>query len=100
MDAISHAHAELSSLAPGSIPDIDQASKALQDFTLFWQKESDPANKRQFLSLVFDGVWLDDHRVIAVQPKPSFLPFFQTQHRKAPKLAGVNDGSDGGRTRE
>jgi hypothetical protein len=49
----------------------------------------------EFLSLIFDGIWLDDGRVIAVQPKPSFLPFFQTQRQKAPKLAGVNDGRFG-----
>ena len=76
-------HAELSSLAPGPIPDIDQASKVLQDFTLFWKKESDPANKRQVLSLIFDGIWLDDGRVVAVQPKPSFLPFFENKHEEA-----------------
>jgi hypothetical protein len=36
-----------------------------------------PAYSRQFLALVFENVWLDQDRVIAVQPKPSFLPFFQ-----------------------
>ncbi len=75
-------HAELSGLAPGPIPNIDQASKVLQHFTLFWQQASDPANKRQFLSLIFDGIWLDDGRVVAVQPKPSFLPFFENRHEK------------------
>ena len=42
------------------------------------------------------GRLLDQRRVVAVQPKPSFLPFFEKQRQKAPEPAGVNDGSDGG----
>ncbi len=81
-------HAELSSLAPGPIPDLDQAGKVLEDFTIFWTNEADPANKRQLLSLIFDGVWLDDGRVVAVQPKPSFLPFFENRREEAAGGAG------------
>ncbi len=88
-------NAELSSLAPGPIPDLDQAGKVLEDFTIFWTNEGDPANKRQFLSLIFDGVWLDDGRVVAVQPKPSFLPFFENRHEEATGRAGVKYGSFG-----
>jgi site-specific DNA recombinase len=91
---------ELSALAPTPIPDIDQAGKVLADFTLFWQQERDPAAKRQFLSLIFDGVWLDGGRVVAVQPKPSFLPFFKHQREEAAGTAGVKYGSDGTRTRD
>jgi hypothetical protein len=40
-------HAELSTLAPQPIPDLDQ-----------------------FLSFVFEGIWLDDHRVVASNPSP------------------------------
>ena len=64
---------------------------------MFWATETDPAAKRQFLSLIFGGVWLDQDRVVAVQPKPSFLAFFQ-QQRGEP--ARGNDGSDGTRTRD
>jgi hypothetical protein len=93
-------NAELSTLAPGPIPDIDQAGKVLEDFTIFWTNEADPANKRQFLTLLFDGVWLDDGRVVAVQPKPSFLPFFENRREEAAGTAGVKYGSDGTRTRD
>jgi hypothetical protein len=51
--------------------------------------------KRQFLSLIFENVWLEQDRVVAVQPKPAFLPYFQTS-----EPAGVKYGSDGGRTRD
>jgi Recombinase zinc beta ribbon domain len=92
-------HTELSALAPEPIPDLDQARKVLEDFTIFWQQEADPAAKRQFLSLIFEGVWLDADRVVAVQPKPPFLPFFENQRQKSAPAAGVKYGSDGGRTR-
>jgi hypothetical protein len=90
-------HAELDALAPEPTANLDQAGKVLEDFAIFWSTETDPAAKRQFLSLVFGGVWLDHDRVVAVQPKPSFLAFFQQQHREP---AGVKYGSDGTRTRD
>jgi hypothetical protein len=88
-------NAELSALAPGPIPDLDQASKVLEDFTIFWSNETDPTNKRQFLNLIFDGVWLDDGRVVAVQPKPSFLPFFEKRREEPAGRVGVKYGSFG-----
>jgi hypothetical protein len=46
--------------------------------------------------LIFESVWLDQDRVVAVQPKPSFLPFFQHARRAQPReTAGVKYGSDG-----
>jgi hypothetical protein len=38
--------AELSALTPA----------LLEDFTIFWQKETSPTAKRQFLSLIFENV--------------------------------------------
>jgi site-specific DNA recombinase len=70
-------NAELATTAPDPIPDLDQAQQVLEDFSIFWLKEQDPAAKRQLLSLVFQRVWLDEQRVVAVQPKPSFAPYFQ-----------------------
>ncbi len=92
-------HAELSTLAPQPLPDLDHAQQVLEDFTLFWEREHDPTAKRQFLSLIFEGVWLDADRVVAVQPKPPFIPFFKAQRQRSATCAGVKYGSDGGRTR-
>ncbi|HTU79887.1 MAG TPA: hypothetical protein VMF09_14125 [Solirubrobacteraceae bacterium] len=39
-------NAELSALAPAPIPDLDHAREVLEDFTIFWQKEPNPAAKR------------------------------------------------------
>jgi site-specific DNA recombinase len=94
-------NAELASLAPQPLPDLDQARTVLEDFEIFWRNETDPNAKRHFLNLVFNGIWIEDSRIVAVQPKPSFLPFFEHQHRStARETAGVNDGSDGTRTRD
>jgi hypothetical protein len=94
-------NAELSALTPAPIPDLDQAQAVLEDFTIFWQDEADPSAKRQFLSLIFENVWLDQDRVVAVQPKPPFLPFFQRNRRPTTQeTAGVKYGSDGTRTRD
>jgi hypothetical protein len=86
-------------LATQALPSLDQASKVLEDFTTFWAGETDPAAKRQFLSHAFGGVWLDHDRIVAVQPKPSFLPFFADQRPRTAEEARVNDGNDGGRAR-
>jgi hypothetical protein len=71
----------------------------LEDFTIFWQNEADPSAKRQFLTLIFENVWLDQDRVVAVEPKPSFLPFFQSRRAQPAGKAAVKHGGDGGRTR-
>jgi hypothetical protein len=67
----------------------------LEDFTIFWTNEPDPANKRRFLNLAFDGVWLDDGRVVAVHPKPSCPPFFDSR-REEEAGGGGGDGGVGG----
>ena len=48
---------------------------------------------------VFGGIWLDHDRIVAVQPRPPFLPFFEEKRLRAEGYAGVNDGNDGGLTR-
>jgi hypothetical protein len=68
----------------GPIPDLDQARQVLEDFTTFWRDETEPQAKREFLSLIFEGVWLAARRVVAVQPKSSFLPFFTKSPHKTP----------------
>ena len=93
-------NAELSALMPAPIPDLDQAQAVLEHFTIFWQKEADATAKRQLLSLIFENVWLDQDRVVAVQPKPSFLAFFQSRRAQPAGAAGVKYGSDGTRTRD
>jgi hypothetical protein len=83
-------NAELNALAPTPIPDLDEARGVLEDFSIFWQDDTTtPEAKRQFLSLVFEGVWLDGKRVAAVQPKPSFVAIFEkATNTKSPQTGG------------
>jgi hypothetical protein len=57
---------------------------------------SEPSDRTQRNS---PGLLIDTRvgvqRVVAVQPKPSFLPFFKHQREEAAGTAGVKYGSDG-----
>jgi hypothetical protein len=55
--------------------------------------------RRQRLRFIFDAVWLDDKRVIAVQSTKSFARFFASGH-VGRKARCVKSGSDGTRTRD
>ncbi len=82
-------NAELNTLAPSPIPDLDEARRVLEDFSIFWRDDkTTPEAKRQFLSLIFEEVWLDGKRVVAVQPKPSFLAFFEGWENTKPLQKG------------
>jgi len=67
---------ELAALAPKPSPNIDLAGRVLDDFGIFWRIEEDPEAKRELLQLIFERVWLDDGRIVAVRPKEAFAPFF------------------------
>jgi hypothetical protein len=73
---------QLAELAPEPLPDLDQAEHVLTDFSIFWNDEADAEAKRQMLQLVFERVWLDEGRVVAVRPKNAFAPFFKKPARK------------------
>jgi hypothetical protein len=79
---------ELSALAPEPTTDLTDARRVLEDFTEFWTTETDHEAKRKFLTLIFEGVWLDERRVVAVQPRPLFLPFFENYVGEPPRSMG------------
>ena len=85
-------NAELSALTPAPIPDLDQARAVLEDFTIFWTAKADPTAKRQFLALIFENVWLDHDRVVAVQPNPRSC--------RSSTAAAPRHGNGGGKVRE
>ena len=91
-------HTELSALAPQPIPDLDHAQQVLEDFTVFWEKETDPAAKRQFLSLIFEGVWLDETASSPSSPSRHSSPSSRIDAQQSVACAGVKYGSDGGQT--
>lgn len=54
----------------------------LADFSIFWQRERDPAVKCQLPALIFERIWLDEQRIVAVQPKGAICALLQ--HPDAP----------------
>jgi hypothetical protein len=71
----------------------------LDDFAVFWRVEEDADAKRELLRLIFERVWLDDGRIVAVRPKEAFAPFFLGRRDKTAGKAVLKDGSDGTRPR-
>jgi hypothetical protein len=53
-----------------------------------------PSAERLLLSLIFDSGRLADHHVVAVQPKPSFLPFFENRREEAAGTTGVERANE------
>jgi hypothetical protein len=46
------------------------------DFRAFWEAETDPKERNKLLHVLFEKIWIDDGRVVAVDPRPAFEPFF------------------------
>lgn len=89
---------ELQRQGPPAKPAIDRARALLEEFPRFWELETEPAERRKLLLSLFEQVWAQNGRIVAVQPHDDFLPYFQAiQHGMAP--GGAEGGSDGGRTR-
>jgi hypothetical protein len=89
--------AELDGLAPGPAPDLDHARAVLEDFSRFWKEETDPEPRRELLQQLFELVWVDGQKIVAVRPTPAFADLFTSV--AASRQRGVKSGSDGGQTR-
>jgi len=88
---------KLVELTPNSLPSLDEAGQVLDDFSVFWRDRSDPEVKRLRLQLVFERVWLDEDRS---WPCGRTTPSSRPSSRARARRRGVNDGSDGTRTRD
>jgi len=90
---------ELQRQGPPAKPASDRARALLDEFPRFWDLETEPAERRKLLLSLFEQIWAQNGRIVAVQPHDDFLPYFQTiKHTPAP--GGAEDGSDGTRTRD
>jgi site-specific DNA recombinase len=90
--------AELDALAPGPAPDLDGARAVLEDFGRFWKDETDAEPRRALLQQLFDRVWVDGQKIVAVQPTSAFAALFTGGAVTGQR--GVKSGSDGTRTRD
>jgi DNA invertase Pin-like site-specific DNA recombinase len=90
---------ELQRLGAPADPAIDRAKELLGDFSRFWDIETEAAERRRLLLSLFEQVWAQDGRIVAVQPHDDFLPYFQAASR-CRNARGAKSGSDGTRTRD
>jgi site-specific DNA recombinase len=93
---------EVQRLGAPADPGIERAKDLLADFSRFWQIETEPAERRRLLLSLFEQVWAQGGRIVAVQPHEDFLPYFQaaSRCRKQGMRRGAKSGSDGTRTRD
>ena len=94
---------ELERTSPPLDPRLDQADALLSDFARFWQTEPSAAERRRLLASVFDRVWQDSGRIVAVKPRQPFVRYFKTAERlirRRKHERGDKGGSDGTRTRD
>jgi hypothetical protein len=94
---------ELQRQGPPTKPASDRARALLNEFSRFWDLETEPAERRKLLLSLFEQIWAQNGRIVAVQPHDDFLPYFQAtqqflQHQ--PAQGGAESGSDGTRTRD
>jgi hypothetical protein len=62
---------------PAADPGIDRAKALLDDFAQFWEVETEPSERRKLLLSLFEQVWAQEGRIVAVQPHEEFVPYFQ-----------------------
>jgi hypothetical protein len=67
----------LDSMAPGPTADLDGARAVLEDFGRFRESEADPVKRRELVGQLFERVWIDESRIVAVRPTKAFAPFFE-----------------------
>ena len=77
---------ELERRAPPADPQLSEAEQVLADFSSFWEREHAPAERHRLLATLFEQVWQDEGRVVAIKPQPAFAAYFQAycQHGERP----------------
>jgi hypothetical protein len=58
----------------------------LEDFGRFWEDARGPEARRELLQQLFELVWIDGHKIVAVRPTTAFASFF---------LPGTNNAAPG-----
>jgi hypothetical protein len=77
---------ELASLGPMAnyAESLERLAAFLNNVGLAWAE----ADQRQWNALarsLFEAVWIQDQKVLAVAPRPEFRPFFDLQYKGVPR---------------
>jgi site-specific DNA recombinase len=86
---------ELERMGPPLDPQLDQAEAVLRDFTRFWDSEPKAAERRKLIASLFDRVWEDEGKIVAVKPREPFLRYFKLADEAAQLGTGANSGGKG-----
>jgi site-specific DNA recombinase len=68
---------ELERLQPCPDPMLSEAEEVLANFASFWERETAPAERHRLLATLFEKIWQESGRVVAIKPQPPFAPYFQ-----------------------
>ncbi len=58
---------------------LEKLAGFLKDIVLAWQQASQEQRNRM-ANCLFETVWIQDKKVMAVTPRPEFKPFFDLQY--------------------
>ncbi len=67
--------------------DLEAATNALDNLAALYQQETDPHERNSLLRTILDRVWQDDGHLVAIQPRPAFLPYFAEPNQAKPDPA-------------
>jgi hypothetical protein len=81
---------ELERLAPPVDPQLAEAEKVLSDFASFWEREESPAERHRLLATLFEQIWQDGGRVVAIKPQPPFAAYLQAICESPEKPIGID----------
>jgi hypothetical protein len=87
---------KLQRLGAPADPGLDRARELLSDFARFWEIETEAAERRELLLSLFEQVWAQEGRIVAVQPREDFLPYFQAATRCRAKKRRNKRGAKSG----
>lgn len=74
--------AELMALEPPVAVDVAHAADVLTDFKLFWEREKNPHERNRVLRLIIKAAYVLVGRVVRIEPKEPFQPYFEVQTTK------------------
>ncbi len=78
--------AQLATLIPPALPDLEKAAELLRDFGAIWDAAT-PRERRQIVHTLLETVYLDAERgpVVAIEPKPEFASLFDLVEKTGPE---------------
>ena len=78
--------AQLTTLTPPTMPNLERAAKYLQDFGQIWDAAT-AQEQRQIVHTLLETVYLDADRgpVVAIEPKAEFAPLFALAQKTGPE---------------